>query len=605
MSRPTPRLIPLSELVDAAERAVREGRFEVARGLVEDALSRAPRDPAVRQLACLIAMAAQDMTTAAADAARWMALAPGNLNAAATLARLADTYEIEDVGALDPRGLTLALGLDGVSHAGIARLALRRAIDLDPLMLSHLDLPPAELERVGREMAQGRRLPNAVTSDLFRLALAAHVLTDHAIERLLTGFRAGLLLDAGRDGLADRDRFDLALTMLSQLWLNDHAWAETAAEREALSRLVADGERLAGGDLDAARTTLLRQLYIPLQAESGPPLTSAIARAVRPKAYGQLLARRLVADEQERAIAVTLPRLGEVTDATSERVREQYEKAPYPRWTTLALPQPGSLLAYLRRLPGLPHPAILDGPLEVLIAGCGTGQHAIRSAHGYGGHARIAALDLSRPSLAYAAQRARTLGVEGVEWMQGDLLDAARLGRPFHVIECVGVLHHMADPLAGWRRLADLLVPGGIMLIGLYSKTARQAVNAARLDPASPGAGCDDHAARLWRRVLLDRPDDAVTSSLRRSRNFNALAEFRDLVLHVSEQQVTLQEIADFLATEQLRFLGFTLPEPVLAEFASRYRDHPSPGRLEDWAEFEADAPSTFEGMYCFWCART
>jgi hypothetical protein len=33
------------------------------------------------------------------------------------------------------------------------------------------------------------------------------------------------------------------------------------------------------------------------------------------------------------------------------------------------------------------------------------------------------------------------------------------------------VLHHLAEPTAGWRVLVSLLRPGGRMCIGLYSKT--------------------------------------------------------------------------------------------------------------------------------------
>ena len=162
----------------------------------------------------------------------------------------------------------------------------------------------------------------------------------------------------------------------------------------------------------------------------------------------------------------------------------------------------------------------------------------------------------------------------------------------------------MADPFDGWRRLLAMLEPDGLMYVGLYSETARKPITIARNDPESPGPGCDDAAARAWRRALMDRPADAATSSLRVSRNFNALAEFRDLVLHASERQMTLAAIATFIEAERLRFLGFMLPPHVLAAFTKRFPDHPLPGRLADWAMFEVENPSTFEGMYCFWCAR-
>jgi hypothetical protein len=41
----------------------------------------------------------------------------------------------------------------------------------------------------------------------------------------------------------------------------------------------------------------------------------------------------------------------------------------------------------------------------------------------------------------------------------------------------------------------------------------------------------------------------------------------------------------------------------VLAEFA-RHKTEGWPGRLEDWARYEAENPRTFDAMYRFWCER-
>ena len=53
--------------------------------------------------------------------------------------------------------------------------------------------------------------------------------------------------------------------------------------------------------------------------------------------------------------------------------------------------------------------------------------------------------------------------------------------------ESVGVLHHLGDPLAGWRVLVDLLRPEGLMRIGLYSETARQDIISGRALIAEEG----------------------------------------------------------------------------------------------------------------------
>ena len=54
------------------------------------------------------------------------------------------------------------------------------------------------------------------------------------------------------------------------------------------------------------------------------------------------------------------------------------------------------------------------------------------------------------------------------------------MDRKFDIIECVGVLHHMKDPLKGLKVLLNLLEPQGFMKLGLYSDIARQDIEQAR-----------------------------------------------------------------------------------------------------------------------------
>ena len=54
------------------------------------------------------------------------------------------------------------------------------------------------------------------------------------------------------------------------------------------------------------------------------------------------------------------------------------------------------------------------------------------------------------------------------------------IGRKFDIISSMGVLHHLAEPIAGLRELLSLLRPGGFMRIGLYSESARQEVVASQ-----------------------------------------------------------------------------------------------------------------------------
>jgi hypothetical protein len=55
-------------------------------------------------------------------------------------------------------------------------------------------------------------------------------------------------------------------------------------------------------------------------------------------------------------------------------------------------------------------------------------------------------------------------------------------------IEAVGVLHHMEDPLAGWRVLCGLLRLGGFMQIGLYIVPWREPISLALASASRPSA---------------------------------------------------------------------------------------------------------------------
>src|SRR5262249_61902411 len=116
--------------------------------------------------------------------------------------------------------------------------------------------------------------------------------------------------------------------------------------------------------------------------------------------------------------------------------------------------------------------------LDILVAGCGTGQHTLEAARRFAG-AKVLAIDLSRTSLAYAMRKTRELGLGNIEYAQADILELGSLPRRFDLIEASGVLHHLGDPRRGWRILLSLLRPRGLMHVALYSACARESIRAA------------------------------------------------------------------------------------------------------------------------------
>ena len=67
-------------------------------------------------------------------------------------------------------------------------------------------------------------------------------------------------------------------------------------------------------------------------------------------------------------------------------------------------------------------------------------------------------------------RKSNELGLTNIDYLQADILHLNQMGKKFDIIESAGVLHHMDEPMAGWNVLVDLLKPGGLMKIGLYSE---------------------------------------------------------------------------------------------------------------------------------------
>jgi SAM-dependent methyltransferase len=277
---------------------------------------------------------------------------------------------------------------------------------------------------------------------------------------------------------------------------------------------------------------------------------------------------------------------------------------PYPRWVrTSTVGQPAAIDWYLRSQ----FPEVMVQPiqraenLDVLVAGCGTGQHAIETAQRFAG-ARVLAIDLSRTSIAYAARKSREARLRNIEYRQADLLKLGSLHASFDVIEASGVLHHLGEPRDGWRVLLSLLRPNGVMHVGLYSAPARADIRATRTLIAERGYPATADGIRRCRQDLLACEDGTPFRNVTRFDDFFTIGECRDLLFHAQEHQLTIPEIRSFLAESGLAFLGFT--GPVTQAYRSRFPEDRTLTDLERWHLFETENPMAFVNMYQFWVQK-
>ena len=332
------------------------------------------------------------------------------------------------------------------------------------------------------------------------------------------------------------------------------------------------------------------------------PMRSGCSIAHGPAPWRRFSICKYAQPREEREIRDTVRALTPVTDDVSRQVRAQYEQNPYPRWIkTAPIGHATTLDSYLAKFASFRAHAAASP--DVLIAGCGTGQHVATVALQFTA-LNILAIDLSRASLAYAQRATRALGLTGIDYAQADIMALGALDRSFDLIDSSGVLHHLADPFAGWPVLLSLLRPGGVMRLGLYSALGRQDVAAVRQFVAARGYTGDaaEHPAMPAGADGL-RAGHAAAHH-RRDSDFFSTSECRDLLFHVQEHNLSLPQIADFLAANALTFLGFEGCATGYQRYAQLFPDDPAMADLARWARIENESPRLFFNMYQFWIQK-
>ncbi|MBT5264457.1 MAG: methyltransferase domain-containing protein [Rhodospirillaceae bacterium] len=431
---------------------------------------------------------------------------------------------------------------------------------------------------------------------LLFLLLTRVVIPSTDIESWITLTRTRLLDVASRSKLtSDPAAMTWLAAMAAQCQLTEYAYAVKPEEEEGLGLLV---DQLDGS---LSPEMLVAALFRPLDQLS---LDVSRIHTSKNPVLSLLLARTFEEPEAERKLADAIELLTPIEDETSTRVRAQYEESPYPRWRSLDQPPRMSFRRHLaERFPaaGIVAPTdTSDDSTRILVAGCGTGRHALTTAARYR-NSEVTAVDLSRRSLAYAARMSAVFGIENISFAQADILQLGSLEKRFDVIECSGVLHHMATPLAGWRALRGLLAPGGFMRVALYSALAR-----ARLDAVSSHLIADqpvEEQIRTRRAEILSLAPDDPARVLCQTADFYALSGCRDALFHESEARFSLPEIAAALEEMELELLGFEGPsDSVRAAYGQINPGDPKMLDLSQWDAFEREHPDSFLAMYQFWC---
>lgn len=417
-------------------------------------------------------------------------------------------------------------------------------------------------------------LDAVLNDDFFLLGLRRFLTARPDIEKALVRLRRTLLDAAPNENMLRGKHLPLLAAIGAQCYFNEYIW-DTSAEEEAIVSAMQPA--------NAAQVGIL-SCYRPLSQYKEAPewLTLYGKGPLEPVITAQI--KDWLAEQEIRK---NLKALSPIEEGTSQAVQAMYEENPYPRWTCIDRPF-----------------QIFDAvKIDWLTAGCGTGRPLSQLCVAFP-NVNFTAIDLSRSSLAYAVRKTQEAGGAHIDFYHGDLIDIGKLGKTFDLIESSGVLHHMKDPVAGWKALIAQLRPGARMQIGLYSTTGRQDIFQVRDYIEKKGYAADIDGIRALRRDMMALPETDPLYSILARHDFYAASECRDLVFHIQETTYTIPQIRAILDELDLEFLGFKLSRREHSFYERKYPQDKTMTNLDNWHTLENEFPQLFAGMYKFFCCR-
>ncbi len=248
-------------------------------------------------------------------------------------------------------------------------------------------------------------------------------------------------------------------------------------------------------------------------------------------------------------------------DTITQAVRKQYEAYSYP-------PPIEDAEAFLKQWGPLTCDPRFAGiqlwpegrprqELRILCAGCGSSQAPLIALNNP--DCSVIGVDLSETSLAHSSRLRDRHGLKNLELRQMSLLDVGQLNRSFDLILCTGVLHHLPNPDAGLKALADVLEPSGSMGLMLDGKAARTGVYQVQDILRRLGVGPDAEGLGIARELLKFVPQHhyLFESTGKLPIDLAQDAGIVDMLLHPQDRAYSVPEILEFVAAAGLIFFGW------------------------------------------------
>jgi SAM-dependent methyltransferase len=205
---------------------------------------------------------------------------------------------------------------------------------------------------------------------------------------------------------------------------------------------------------------------------------------------------------------------------------------------------------------------------RILDAGCGSGVSTEYLAH-LNPQANIVAIDISAGTLAVARERIErskpNLSDRTIDFHQLSLYDLEQIPGEFDLINSVGVLHHLPDPIKGIQVLASKLAPGGLLHLFLYADLGRWEIHLMQEAIAILHKSPDfKQGVKIGREIFAALPESNRLVQREKTRwsieNFRDQC-FADMYLHPQEVSYTIDSLFELIDASGLEFLGFSNPQ--------------------------------------------
>ena len=256
----------------------------------------------------------------------------------------------------------------------------------------------------------------------------------------------------------------------------------------------------------------------------------------------------------------------------STAVQRLYDTYPFPPDPLLDEPPPGYNWRWCWRAAynfctGRTPP---KDNIRILDAGCGTGS-STEYLIGLNPQASVIGVDLSEGAIRVAKERTARSGISTPgtpvpEFRCLSLYDVAQLPGQFDLINCVGVLHHLPDPVRGLQTLALKLAPGGLMHIFVYAELGRWEIRLMQQAIAlMQGERRNNYqeGVKIGREsfAALPRDNRLVQYETQRFALENQRDEcFADMYVHPQEIDYNVDTLFQLIDASGLEFVGFSNP---------------------------------------------